>query len=158
MKRIILMLSLIIVNYGFSQAEDSIKTLKTELNVFYILDVYWTPPHTKEFKTDNSPNYIQVNNNVVMITGRIRNNEFYFHGKIQDIKHNVTDDGTRITSFYAIGKELSNGKMASFQLIEKTNGELIVNYFSKYKTNNFFKSHHASQIEIEEIKSYWKNH
>lgn len=154
MKRILLILSLFTLNYGLSQS-----TLTPDsLNVFYILDSYWTPPHIREYPTDDTPNYIQINNGIVMITGRVRGKTLYFHGKIQNVTYTIAKDGNKTINFYAIGKELSNGKMASFQLIEKNNEEFIVNYYSKYTKNNFFNSHLATSKEIEKIKTYWKTH
>jgi len=156
MKNLLIITLLLLTSITFGQENNLTKTSDNPFELFYILDSYWIPPHIKEYKTDNSPNYIQVSNGMVLITGRLRGKELYFHGKIQDIKVTTDSLGSKTTSFYAMGKERSVGKMASFELIEKSNGDLIVNYFSKYKKNNFFNSHKATLKEIDKIKAYWK--
>lgn len=159
MKTITLITLLVLSNITFSQ-NNNVDSLQTDsLELFYILDSYWSPPNTKTQETDDSPNYFQVSNGIGLITGRIKNSEFYFYGEVKNLIISIDEEGNKITSFYLLGKERSVGKIASFEIIEKSNGEIVLNYYSKYRTkDNLFYVHIATSQEITDIKNYWKDH
>tara|TARA_B100000809_G_C14888216_1_gene441684 strand:- start:348 stop:680 length:333 start_codon:yes stop_codon:yes gene_type:complete len=80
MKTILLSTILVLSSITFSQSNS-----QDSLELFYILDSYWSPPKSKVLETDDSPNYFQVSQGIGMITGRLRENSFYFYGEIRNL-------------------------------------------------------------------------
>jgi hypothetical protein len=156
MKTILLLSCLIFqtVN-GFAETPDSKKSTKV-LNLFYILDKGWIPGDTYKWNTDDSPSYIQIVNNELVITYRLRKAELIYFGDVKDVKISEGEGGSRVTTFYTSGTERTVGKVASFELISWPDGDLEVHIFQKLSQfSRVFSAHRASSSEINGIKDYW---
>lgn len=151
---------LILFCIGSSFAQDSIPdSIKSNtLSSFYILEDIRSTSGPKVFATDESPNYLQVQNNeVALLSGRFRANSFYLLGVIDGWKETIDRKGNAITSFFVRGRERSIGELMSFEIITDKDGDVVIHYFKKTGgTDVYFNAHLANIKEIETIKKYWK--
>lgn len=154
---IISLFSLSCINSSFAQ--DSIPdSLSNEVfSVLYILEDLKSTSGPKLFPVDESPNFLQVDGEEALLSGRFRGNTFYLLGAVDGFKESVDRKGADITSFFVRGRERSIGMLMSFEIIKSPTGEVVVHYYKKMGgTDVYFNAHAATLEEIEAIKKYWR--
>ena len=150
MKNSIFLLLIVISFSGLSQSTEQVE----EKTMFYIFDETWHP-NKSHFKTDASPNYLEVSGNEAVICNRSRKESFFMEGEVQDFEQFIDKD-QKTTRFFIRGKNRSLGKIISIEVIEKNSGEIIVHVFQKLgKYDKYFSAHNAKSDEKEAIKAYW---
>ncbi len=143
----------------FSQIHQTDSTLsKGVQSAFFILDETWAPNNPLRFKTDETPNYIQLEGMKAVICSRTRRSDLFIEGEI-DAYSITEEEGQKITRFFIRGKERSNGKVVSIEIFEKESGEILIHVFQKLGSyDTYFSAHVASTSEKKEIDEYWKTH
>ena len=138
------------------------KTKPDSLQLFYILDDVWYPSLIHPYKRDDSPSYLQVFNNEVIITGRFFGvkgfRHIYMYGIIDGLKKSTAANGDQIIVFYIRGRRRSSGYVRSIEITIKNKNDIKIHFFNKLGLwEVFLTAHKASEVEINAIHKYWKD-
>lgn len=136
-------------------AQSDTTQINDSISGFYILDEVWSPGKSQRYKTDESPNYIQIEEGAAVVCSRFRGKSIFIEGKVNEAKL-VHRAGEVITSFFIRGDVWSIGKIMSVQITEKKNGDIIILLYQKLGMGEaYFSAHKATKEEINAIKNYW---
>lgn len=150
-----LLLSLFMTHFLFGQ-KDTTKIMSTKaINEFYILEETWVPLK-RHFKMDDTPNFLQLEGGKILMSGRVRQYGFFVFGEMDGFKNSSSVDET-IYEFYVRGREFSAGMIASFEITERSEDDVLIHFYQKLgRMDRYFKAHVASEEEIKAIKAYWE--
>lgn len=153
MRSIFILTTVLITLSSFAQTNSTIS--QDSISAFYILDETWRPNSAKRFETDNSPNYLQVQDGYAIICSRSRNNSLFIEGEVDGLE--VTQEGRdKVISFYIRGRNWAVGKLLSVEIIKKETGETVIHVYRKLGTyDTYYSAHPAFKSEKNEILKYW---
>lgn len=146
---------LFIFSSSLSYGQVDTSSTKYDISGFYILDQAWFPRRLEKYDTDDSPNYIQMEDGYALVCSRYRNRSILIEGEIDGLEV-VENKDRKTTSFFIRGKVWSIGKILSIKITEKKNGEITILIYEKLGMGEvYFSAHHASTSEVKAIVEYW---
>jgi len=159
MKGLNILILCLISSYLFGQNSPNSDTTNQNITIskFYILDEVWTPNSQQRWKTDDTPNFLQIQGKEAVLSSRWRNNSRFIFGEIDGL--NIDSEGPNQTiKFYIRGREWSIGRIASIEIVEENSGTAIIHVYNKLgggKSEIFYTAHKASIDEINLVRDYW---
>lgn len=137
-----------------AQVDSTSNSVSTDLEKTYVLDMVWQGRDSKRFKTDGYPSFLMINNGLVTLYSRSRNQQFAYESPYLELTSQTIDGEDKINF---IGE--NNYKIPSrpsFEIVESSDKDVLIYIYHTLGggEGTYFKAHVASQDEANKLLEY----